>query len=55
MDIMTGEKLSSLLFAISPVTYWSVNHQEGGGGYIEWGESLFKPATSFPLLEYMKI
>ena len=32
VDVMTGDKLSSIFVAISPVMYWSFVHPVGRGG-----------------------
>ena len=48
MDIMSGEKLSSIQVVISLVVFWSILHSIGGVK----GGTLFQPATSFTLLEY---
>ena len=55
MDIMTGEKLSSIWLANMELIYWSVHSSRRiGGNGVKW-ESLFQPATCFTLIEKMKI
>ena len=54
-DIMTGEKLSSILLANMELVYWSVRSSVGGDGDVVLGMALGGLAASFTLLENMEI